>query len=237
MAKDKKSFVLYSDLIRSIEHLTNEEKGILFNHLLEYVNDLNPILKDRLILTAWKPIELQLKRDLIKFEEVKLKRSNAGKRSAELKAKKNSDNIQQNSTNSTSVDFVQQTSTNSTVNDNVNVNVNDINIYISEKEFLEIWKRARFFYDKKPCGIENLQPFEKQLFKQLLDSGFKKQDFEFAVAGLFFQDTLPAVRIRPDWILKAENFEKMLDCWKNKSKIFENKKFEIKNQKFKTGDI
>ena len=121
MAEDKKSFVLYSDLIKSIDHLTNEEKGILFNHLLGYVNDKNPILTDRLILTAWKPIELQLKRDLIKFEEVKVKRSEAGKKSAELRALK----IEQNPTNSTSVESVQQTSTNPTVNDNVNVNVND----------------------------------------------------------------------------------------------------------------
>jgi hypothetical protein len=121
MAKDKKSFILYADLIKSIEHLTNEEKGILFNHLLLYVNDKNPILEDRLILTAWKPIELQLKRDLIKFEEVKIKRSEAGKRSAELRALKNDE---QNLTNSTSVDFDEQSSTNPTVNDNVNVNVN-----------------------------------------------------------------------------------------------------------------
>jgi len=80
MAENKKSFVLYCDLIKSIEHLTFEEKGILFEHLLRYVNDENPKLEDRLILTAWKPIELQLKRDLIKFEEVKSKRSDAGKR-------------------------------------------------------------------------------------------------------------------------------------------------------------
>lgn len=126
MAENKKSFVLYADLIKSIDHLTNEEKGILFTHLLEYVNDKKPILTDRLILTAWKPIELQLKRDLIKFEEVKEKRSEAGKRSAEMKANKL---IQQNLTKSTSVESVKQTSTKSTdnVNDNVNVNVNVIN--------------------------------------------------------------------------------------------------------------
>jgi hypothetical protein len=138
MAKDKKSFILYADLIKSIEHLTNEEKGILFNHLLLYVNDKNPILEDRLILTAWKPIELQLKRDLIKFEEVKIKRSEAGKRSAELRALKNDE---QNLTNSTSVDFDEQSSTNPTVNDTVNVTVNDndnvndtVNVILLKKE-------------------------------------------------------------------------------------------------------
>ena len=78
MAEHKKSFVLYSDLLKSIEHLTNEEKGILFNHILEYVNDLNPDLEDRLILTAWKPIELQLKRDLNEWNIIKEDRSKSG---------------------------------------------------------------------------------------------------------------------------------------------------------------
>jgi hypothetical protein len=151
MAENKKSFVLYADLLKSIEHLTNEEKGILFNHLLEYVNDKNPILEDRLVLTAWKPIELQLKRDLVKFEEVRVKRSEAGKKSAELKA-------QQNLTNLTHVESVQQTSTNSTDNVNDNVNDNVINNKIESrklkfantlKPFLETYGKEmiRKFYD------------------------------------------------------------------------------------------
>jgi hypothetical protein len=111
------------------------------------------------------------------------------------------------------------------------------NEIISETEFIDIWKRARKYYDKKECGFDKLQPFEKQCFNQLLKDGFKYKDFEFAVAGLFFQDTVPPVRVRPDWLLKPENFSKMLDCWKNKTKIFNNKK-EIKSEvKFKTGDV
>lgn len=107
MAEGKKSFVLYADLLKSISHLTNEEKGILFNHLLEYVNDKNPVLSDRLIITAWIPIELQLKRDLKKFEQVREKRSEAGKISAEKRK-------QQNQQVLTSVESVEHTSTNST---------------------------------------------------------------------------------------------------------------------------
>ena len=108
---------------------------------------------------------------------------------------------------------------------------------INENEFIDIWKRARKYYDKKECGFNKLEIFEKQCFNQLLKDGFKYKDFEFAVAGLFFQDTVPPVRVRPDWLLKPENFSKMLDCWKNKTKIFSNKK-EIKAEgKFKTGDV
>lgn len=71
----------------------------------------------------------------MKFEEVKDKRSKAGKRSAELRALVS---VEQNLTNSTSVESVQQTSTNPTDNDTVNENdnVNDNDILL-EKETKE----------------------------------------------------------------------------------------------------
>jgi hypothetical protein len=153
MAENKKSFILYADLIKSIDHLTNEEKGILFNHLLEYVNDKKPILEDRLILTAWKPIEQQLKRDLKDWEVTIGKRSEAGKASAE--AKKLAKLIQQTSTKSTSVESVQHTSTKSTDNDNVNVNVNVIN----NKEVL--FNRFWDLYSKKVGRKDCLNKFMK----------------------------------------------------------------------------
>jgi len=126
MAENKKSFVLYCDLLTSINHLTNEEKGILFQHLLEYVNDMNPVLEDRLLLTAWKPIEIQLKRDLIKFEQVRGKRSEAGKKSAEVRSVKNK------TTNLTSVKSVELCLTNPT--DNVNENDNVLSSKDNNKE-------------------------------------------------------------------------------------------------------
>lgn len=76
---NKKSFILYADLLQSIEYLTMEERGVLFTHLLEYVNGNNPILEDRLLLTAWRPIELQLKRDLESYENTKKENSLKGR--------------------------------------------------------------------------------------------------------------------------------------------------------------
>lgn len=70
MAENKKSFLIYCDIINTIDHLTDEEKGKLFQHLLEYVNDMNPVMEDRVLLSSWKPIEQQLKRDLKKYEAI-----------------------------------------------------------------------------------------------------------------------------------------------------------------------
>ena len=112
MAKDKKGFILYADLIKVVSKLPNETAGKLFKIILSYVNDLEVSIDDLLLEIAFEPIKNQLKRDLVKFEQVKSKRSDAGKRSAELRALKKEE---QNPTNSTSVESVQQTSTNPTV--------------------------------------------------------------------------------------------------------------------------
>lgn len=205
MAENKKSFVLYADLIKSIEHLTNEEKGILFNHLLEYVNDKNPVLEDRLILTAWKPIELQLKRDLIKFEEVKAKRSEAGKRSAELRALKNDEN---NLTNSTSVESVEQTSTNPTdnVNDNVNVNV------INSKSKPSLETRSLAFK-------ESLIPF-----KQTYSINMLKSFYDY-----WTEPNHSKTKMRFE-LEKTFDVERRLKTWSKREKDFDVKK-EIKQDR------
>ena len=82
MAKDKKSFILYSDAIHTVEKLSDTDAVQLLKHLLRYVNDQNPTTENPLVEIAFEPIKQQLKRDLVKFEDVKVKRSEAGKAGA-----------------------------------------------------------------------------------------------------------------------------------------------------------
>ena len=79
MAKDKKSFILYSDQKELFEQLPDDKAGQLIKHIFRYVNDENPISEDLLINIAFTPIKTHLKRDLKKFEETKSKRSESGK--------------------------------------------------------------------------------------------------------------------------------------------------------------
>lgn len=118
MAENKKGFILYADLIHTINKIDNENVGLLFKHLLAYVNDLNPEPPNLIIEIAFEPIKQQLKRDLKHWESVRLKRVEAGLKSAEIK--------KQNQQMLTHVENVKHNSTKSTVivNDNVNVNVN-----------------------------------------------------------------------------------------------------------------
>lgn len=88
MAEDKKSFVLYSDLLHTVKRLPIEKAGELFIHILEYVNDLNPETDDILIQISFEPIKQQLKRDLVRWEGIRQKRAMAGRLSAKARKQK-----------------------------------------------------------------------------------------------------------------------------------------------------
>ena len=79
MAEDKKGFLLYTDLIHTIDKMPNDKAGELFKHILAYVNDLNPKTEDLIVQLTFEPIKQQLKRDLLKYKESKEDKSNAGK--------------------------------------------------------------------------------------------------------------------------------------------------------------
>jgi len=68
MADGKKSFVLYCDLIHVVKKLPKDKAGELLVTILEYVNDLNPVVQDLTVELVFEPIKQQLKRDLKKWE-------------------------------------------------------------------------------------------------------------------------------------------------------------------------
>ena len=81
MAENKKSVLLYCDIIHTVEELTDQEAGVLLKHYLRYVNDQNPTPPDRITAIAFEPIKQTLKRDLRKWESKSSKnRESANKR-------------------------------------------------------------------------------------------------------------------------------------------------------------
>lgn len=121
----KGTFIVYDEIKDSLDEMTDEEIGRLFRGMVDYhVTGEEPELEGGLKF-AFIPIRQRMDRDDEKWTKTREARSEAGKKSAEVKA-------QQNPTNSTNVDFVeqnQQNPTNSTVNVNVNVNEDvDVNV-------------------------------------------------------------------------------------------------------------
>ena len=80
MATNKKSFVLYTDIIETVKQLDNEKAGELFKHILSYVNDEDPVTDDVIINLVFTPIKLSLKRDLKKYDKYIKKQSENGKK-------------------------------------------------------------------------------------------------------------------------------------------------------------
>jgi len=125
MAENKKSFVLYCDLLHTVEKLPDEVAGKLFKLILEYVNDKNPDTDDVLLSVAFEPIKRQLKRDLKDWEEIKKKRAEAGRKggkATQSKFKQNQAKLKQSQANQAVTVTVTDT-----------VNVNDTVNVISEK--------------------------------------------------------------------------------------------------------
>lgn len=79
MADNKKSFILYTDLIHTVSKMPNDKAGELLKHILNYVNDKNPQTDDLIIQLTFEPIKQQLKRDLKKYETKKDQKSESAK--------------------------------------------------------------------------------------------------------------------------------------------------------------
>lgn len=135
MAENKKSFVLYTDIHHTLKLLSDEQAGKLFKHILSYVNDENPETSDPITQISFEPIKQQFKRDLEKWEDKRKSRSEAGKKSGEVRRSKSlkTKDKEQKRTKRTNVRSVEQTSTKRTVNVNVDVNVDSINTILKNK--------------------------------------------------------------------------------------------------------
>ena len=70
MAKDKKSVLLYCDIIHTIEKMDNETAGEFFKHYLRYINDLNPTTDNMVVDIAFESVKQNLKRDLKKYQNI-----------------------------------------------------------------------------------------------------------------------------------------------------------------------
>ena len=138
MANGKKSFLLYVDIIHSVNILNNEEAGQLFKHILDYVNDKNPILEDRLLQATFEPIRQSLKRDLEKYDKrVDVARHNGEKggrpRKAEITQKTQSVKNKPKKPVSVSVSVSDSVSVIDSVSDSV------INLPFDSKRFSNAW--------------------------------------------------------------------------------------------------
>ena len=125
MATNKKSVLLYCDLIHTVEKISDEDAGALFKHYLRYINDLNPTTDNVLVDVLFESIKQNLKRDLVKWE-IRAERSKEnGKLGGRPKNPKEPSGLIGNLTEPRKPDTVTVTVTD-TVKDTVKVNAKEI---------------------------------------------------------------------------------------------------------------
>jgi hypothetical protein len=161
MATNKKSALLYCDLITTVEKLSDVNAGLLFKHFLRYINDLNPDTPNEIIDVVFEPIKQQLKRDLKKWETKSVKNSEIAKeRWDKVRTHANASNGTKNDTKST--DTVTDTDT---VKDNVKVI--DIKEYRAFKHlklsFLDFDKLLGLGYTKEQVDgiLDSIENYKK----------------------------------------------------------------------------
>lgn len=182
MAEDKKGFLLYADLAVVVSGLTDKEAGLLFKHILCYVNDLDPKCDNRIVNLAFAPIKQQLKRDLAKFEKIKQRRTELGKlgglKSGEARRSKTNQLLQETKQNEPIASNGEANKADS-VNENDNVSDSVINntnvIYLNRESEISFLVGAQK-YQGKPSEL--VKQFHKiYLESRLYNSGISQMKF------------------------------------------------------------
>lgn len=131
MAKD--SFILYTEINDVVKELDDEQKGILFQTILDYeITGEIPDDLDKMIRLVFLPIKRSLDRNDEKYEETSRKRSEAGKKGMASRYNKTNNVI----TNDNKTNKVSEGITNLTDNDHDNEHEHD-HEHDSESEIKE----------------------------------------------------------------------------------------------------
>jgi uncharacterized phage protein (TIGR02220 family) len=190
MAKDKKSFLLYADLIHTIEKLNDEQAGKLFKHVLRYVNDQHPE-SDQFTEVVFEPIKQTLKRDLEKYEGIRQRNSENAKKRWDATACDRIPNMPAVTKNA----------------DNDSVNDNDINII--DFESLLLLLQATF---KRKFRVMNDKV--KRSYKARIKEGYTIDDIHNAIKNCkenqFHKDNNYNY-CTPEFFSRAETLDKYAD--------------------------
>jgi len=162
MATDKKSVLLYCDLIHTVEKMNDETAGKFFKHYLRYINDMNPKTDDLVVDISFESVKQNLKRDLKKWEQRAENSRNNGKlggRPRLVKEPKEPSGLINNPTEPKEPVTVTVTDT---------VKVTDINKQKRESEFEIFWNTYNKKTDSKKCNDKFIGLSQKDVDKILM---------------------------------------------------------------------
>ena len=175
----KDSFILYTEQKEVINKLSDEQAGKLIKAIYEYVETGQMPKLDTLLEIVIIPFKQNIDRNADKYEEIKQKRSLAGKKGAKIKKQKQ--------TKQANAKFVKQAVANQAVNENVNVNENDnenVNVNDNDNEnvsdsCVDGLQEIINFYNENiglitPYGLEVLSDYAKEMSYDVIICAMKK---------------------------------------------------------------
>lgn len=216
----KKSFILYLDQKELFEKLPDEQAGKLIKHIFSYVNCENPKTDDLLVDVAFSSVKSALKRDLKKWESQLEQRREAGKKSAEARAKRKSTTVNERSI---SLDETQRNPTdNVSVNDNVSVINNNICQQIADSynsSLGDYLGQVKVLSDKRKSHIKaSIKQFQKT------DHDFSKVEtweglFSYIEQSDFLMGRSSDWAAGFDFIINKTNLLKIVEgCYENNNR-------------------
>lgn len=163
----KDSFILYTEQKEVVDKLTDEQAGKVFKAIYEYVQTNKMPELDSLLDIIIIPFKQSLDRNTEKWEEIKKKRSEAGKLGAEIKkqkqAKEANANFAKNKIANQAVNVSVPVPVNVSVNDNVTTTV----VNNASDSCVDGLQKIIDFYNNNigaltPFGLETLTDYAKE---------------------------------------------------------------------------
>lgn len=120
MTDDKKSFVVYHDIKAVLDKLSDDQVGKLFRAMVsQSMGETVPEFDDLVLDIAFTPIRQQMNRDAEKWDDIKEKRAEAGRKGGIRSAEKRA---QANQANANFASFATQANPSKEANQAVNAN-------------------------------------------------------------------------------------------------------------------
>ena len=216
---ERNSFVLFTEIVEVIKELTNEQKGILFQTILDYQLGIEPEIDDPIIKIAFIPIKQNLDRNNEKWERTRAARSEAGKKG--MRSRWDNKVITNDNKNNKAISEITKITVN--VNDNGNVNEN-VNENVNDKDKVDYQLIADMY--NNTCvsfpKITKLSDSRKKAIKARLKK-YSVEDLQKAFEMAEESDFLKGSNKRNwsasfDWLMNDSNIAKVLDGnYKNKT--------------------
>ena len=200
MAKDKKSVLLYCDIIHTVEKMDNETAGEFFKHYLRYINDLNPTTDNMVVDIAFESVKQNLKRDLKKYENICERNALNGSKGGRPKKPKKPSGLIGNPKEPKKADTDNDTDTDIDINNNTSAKADGIDFDLL----------LNFINKTLNKNFRTINKTLQAKFKARLKDGYTKEDIQKAILGASkasFHKESKYKHLRPEFFSRADKID------------------------------